>query len=136
VLPENERRTGPYYNPLMQTLEIKGTAETPDIMLNGQSGSFEISGRALTDDAGKFFKPVLQWINEYTSAPQSSTHLTVKLEYLNNSSSKAILDILTAMERLQGVKVLWYFREDDEDMEEAGEELAELVKVPFEFKAY
>jgi len=122
--------------PLMQTLEMKGTAETPDILFNGQTGSFEISGRALADDAGKFFKPVLEWLNEYAKAPQRATELSVKLEYLNHASSKSILDVLTIIEKLKDARVYWFFREDDEDMEEAGEELAELVKVPFEFKVY
>lgn len=120
----------------MQTLEMKGTAETPNILLNGQEGNLEFSGRALADDSGKFFKPVLEWTSEYTRAPRSSTRVSFKLDYLNNGASKAILDILTILEKVQGVKVYWYFKEDDEDMEEAGEELAELVKVPFEFIAY
>jgi hypothetical protein len=33
-------------------------------------------------------------------------------------------------------KVIWQFLEDDEDMEESGQELAELVSIPFEFQPY
>jgi hypothetical protein len=120
----------------MQNLEMKGTADTPDIALNAQTGTLEISGRALVEDARKFFKPVLDWVKEYAKSPAPVTQLNVKLEYLNTDSSKVILDILTALEQVEKSKVCWYFREDDEDMEETGEELAELVKVPFEFKTY
>jgi hypothetical protein len=120
----------------MQTLEIKGTSETPGILLDGQNGTFEISGRALVTDARSFFKPALEWLHEYANAPRPATRLTVKLEYLNNESSKVILDFLTILEKVNGSRVYWYFKEDDEDMEEAGEELAELVNVPFEFKTY
>jgi hypothetical protein len=62
------------------------------------------------------------------------TNFTFKFEYLNTESAKSILDIITLLESISGARVCWYFNEDDEDMEEIGEELAELVSVPFEFK--
>jgi hypothetical protein len=61
---------------------------------------------------------------------------TFKLEYFNTASSKLILDVLSALEEIEGVTIDWYFHEDDEDMEEAGEEFSELVEIPFEFKTY
>jgi len=121
---------------MIQKLEMKGTADTPDITLDGQNGNLEITGRALTDDARKSFKPVLDWLKEYAKSPQPNTQLSFKLEYLNTDSSKLILDILTILEQVPGAKVCWYFKDEDEDMEETGEELAELVKVPFEFRTY
>jgi hypothetical protein len=30
---------------------------------------------------------------------------------------------------IKGMKIIWYFHEDDEDMEEAGEEFSELVEI-------
>jgi hypothetical protein len=41
-----------------------------------------------------------------------------------------------ALEDIENAKVVWYFYEDDEDMEEAGEEFSELVDVEFELKSY
>jgi hypothetical protein len=46
------------------------------------------------------------------------------------------LDVLSALEEIKGIKVSWYFHDDDEDMEEAGQEFSELVEIPFEFKTY
>jgi hypothetical protein len=46
-----------------------------------------------------------------------------------------VQDILTALEKIKGVKVVWYFHDEDEDMEEMGIELAELVEIPFEHRA-
>ena len=115
---------------------MKGTSETPGVLLDGMNGTFEISGRALVTDARTFFKPAIEWLQEYSKAPRPITRLTIKLEYLNNESSKVILDILTVLEKINGASVHWYFKEDDEDMEEAGEELAELVNIPFEFRTY
>ena len=120
----------------MEILEMTGTAKTPALRFDPKSGNMEISGRALADDAARFFKPVSEWVSEYAKSPQRSTLLTFKLEYLNNASSKAILDILGGLEKIHGARVLWYFHDEDEDMEESGEELAELVKIPFEFRSY
>jgi SiaC family regulatory phosphoprotein len=40
------------------------------------------------------------------------------------------------LEGTPGVKVVWQFLEDDEDMEECGQELAQLTSLPFEFQPY
>lgn len=31
------------------------------------------------------------------------------------------------------IKIIWYYKEKDEDIREAGEEYAKLVNLPFEF---
>jgi SiaC family regulatory phosphoprotein len=120
----------------MEILNIEGAEDTPKIILNKQNGIFEISGRSLPEDSAEFYRPVLEWIAEYAKSPNPSTEFTLKLEYFNTASSKLILDVLSALEDIKGMKILWYFHEDDEDMEEAGEEFSELVEIPFEFKTY
>ena len=63
-----------------------------------------------------------------------------KFDYFNSASAKQILDILSIFEEVKNgggdVKIDWYFLEDDEDMEEAGEEYADIVEVPFEQVSY
>jgi hypothetical protein len=56
------------------------------------------------------------------------------LDYTNTSSSKLLLDVLQTLQSIKNTKVIWCFRDDDEDMEEAGHEFAEQVDIPFEFK--
>jgi hypothetical protein len=115
---------------------MEGTPRTPAVRLDPKEGRLEISGRSLVDDARGFFKPVVDWLSDYAKSPQPATHISFKLEYINNESSKVFLDILSLMATLPGARAHWYFHEDDEDMEETGEELAELVTIPFEFIAY
>ena len=79
---------------------------------------------------------MLDWIDAYAADPNGSTEFLFKLEYFNTASSKLILDVLSALEDIDGMTIHWYFHEDDEDMEEAGEEFSELVELPFEFKTY
>jgi hypothetical protein len=120
----------------MEILNLEGTEDTPKIILDKKNGIFEISGRSLPEDSAEFYRPVLEWIDDYGKDPNANTDFVFKLEYFNTASSKLILDVLSALEDIKSMKILWYFHEDDEDMEEAGQEFSELVEIPFEFKTY
>lgn len=119
----------------MEILNIEGAEDTPKIILDATNKIFEISGRSLPEDSAEFYKPVLGWIKEYTSAG-NAMNFVFKLEYFNTASSKLILDVLSALEEISGTTIQWYYHEDDEDMEEAGREFSELVDMPFEFSTY
>jgi len=120
----------------MEAFTIKGTYDCPEVTLDKENNLFEISGRSLPEDVVTFYEPIINWINEYREDPNPETIFDFKFIYFNTASSKVILDILTLLEEMieneQKVSVRWYFAEYDEDMEEAGEEYAEMVDVPFE----
>ena len=120
----------------MEALRIKGTEDSPQVILDRESNTLEISGRSLPEDVNTFYEPVLSWIEEYSRNPLPKTVFDFKLTYFNTASSKVILDILTQFEELieegHGVMVRWHYPSDDEDMMEAGEEYADMVEVPFE----
>lgn len=120
----------------MEIIHLEGSEDTPKIILDKGNGIFEISGRSLPEDSAEFYQPILDWIEEYGKSPNPKTNFVFKLEYFNTASSKLILDILNKLEEISGMAITWYFHEDDEDMEEAGEEFSELVDIPFEFKTY
>ena len=120
----------------MEIINLEGTEDTPKIILDKTNKIFEISGRSLPEDSAEFYQPVLDWLSEYANDPLPETIFVFKLEYFNTASSKLILDVLTALEEIENAKVHWYFFEEDEDMEEAGEEFSELVDVEFELKPY
>lgn len=124
------------YHPMIKPLTLTGTATTPAITLDAEKNIFEIAGRSVADNASEVYQPVLQWINQYARDPRSVTLVTIKLEYFNTASSKALLDTLSALSFIRHAKILWYHAEDDDDMKEAGEEFFELVNIPFEFKTY
>ncbi len=124
----------------MDPIRIKGTDDTPTVILDKENGIFEISGRSLPEDVAAFFDPILEWLDEYSKSPLSKTIFNFKLEYFNTASSKLLLDVLLKLEDLHDdghdVLVRWHFPDDDEDMEEAGEEYADIVEVPFEQVSY
>lgn len=120
----------------MEIINLEGTEDTPKIILDKTNKIFEISGRSLPEDSAEFYRPVLEWLAAYAENPLPKTIFDFKLEYFNTASSKLILDVLTALEDIENATIHWYFYEDDEDMEEAGEEFSELVDVDFELKPY
>ena len=124
----------------METLKIQGTEDSPQVMLDSGENIYELSGRSLPEDVNTFYEPILSWIEEYAKSPQENTIFNFKLTYFNTASSKVILDILSQFEEMieDGHKVLvrWHFPDEDEDMQEAGEEYAEMVDVPFEMVSY
>ncbi|HAF31152.1 MAG TPA: nuclear pore complex subunit [Bacteroidales bacterium] len=124
----------------MEVIKIKGTDDTPTIILDKDSGIFEISGRSLPEDVTTFYEPVLNWLDDYQEEANDQTVFSFKLVYFNTASSKLILDILMKLEEMhengKSVLIKWFFPEDDEDMEEAGEEYADIVDVPFEQVSY
>jgi len=120
----------------MEVIKIMGTDDTPNVILDAANNNFEIAGRSLPEDVAAFYKPILEWIDNYTQSPNPKTIFCFKLIYFNTASSKMLLDILMKLEDLQSngkeVLVNWYYPDDDEDMKEAGEEYADIVDVPFE----
>lgn len=120
----------------MQVLQLAGTEQTPTVILNKEKGQFEFAGRSLTDKANDFYKPVIQWITEYSEDPNSKTEVVFKMEYMNTSSSKALFDFFAILQTIEGARIVWCFQDEDEDMEETGEEFSSLVKIPFEMRAY
>ena len=124
----------------MEVIKIKGTDDTPNIILDKENDVFEISGRSLPEDVTTFYEPILNWLDDYAEEANEKTVFSFKLVYFNTASSKLLLDILMKLEDMHesGKEILikWYFPDDDEDMEEAGEEYADIVDIPFEQVSY
>lgn len=119
----------------MENLHLEGSAKTPSIHFDAASGSLELKGRSIPENSVEFYKPLNDWIDSYGKAPVSATTVDVKLEYFNTSSSKCILDLFKKLESISGdktkVTVNWYFEEDDEDMEEAGQDYQAIIGLDF-----
>lgn len=120
----------------MKNLEILSSETTPLVNFNIEKGQFIIEGRSLMEDADTFYKPVQDWFIEYRKNPNPKTELNIRLEYLNTNTSRQFLDLFKLLEGMPNSKIIWQFSDEEEDTEEMGQELAELVTVPFEFKTY
>ena len=124
----------------MEVLSIKGTSETPEVLMDPQSGTFKILGRSLPEDVKDFYSPLIKWLEAYAATPNSKTVLVVKMDYFNTASSKMLLEIFEILKDIHDkgndVCIEWNYLEDDEDMEDAGQDYSEIVEVPFKFVSY
>ena len=119
----------------MNDFYLEATPKTPRLHFERETGEFEISGRSIPENSIEFYKPVINWLDNYIESPHTETLLVIKLEYFNTSSSKCLVEILRRLERLNHshkVEVKWCYEEEDEDMQESGEDFKEIIKLPIE----
>ncbi|NQU81544.1 MAG: DUF1987 domain-containing protein [Bacteroidetes bacterium] len=119
----------------MEPISFEGTPKTPTINFNADAGIVEIKGRSIPENSIEFYKPLVDWLEEYKENAQPMTKVIIQLEYFNTSSSKCILDVFKKLEAVHKAKnpveIHWYYEEDDEDMLEAGEDYESIIRVPF-----
>jgi len=110
---------------------------TPYVLLDANKGIIEISGRSFPEDANRFYKPILRWIEEYLTTPNANTQVNLKFSYFNTASSKKILELIKMISVLKktGNKLVinWYYEEGEEDMLNAGNDFSSVVEFPFKF---
>lgn len=111
----------------MESIKIEGSPKTPTVHFNADSGQLEIKGRSIPENSIEFYKPLVDWLDQYASSAKSQTVVNIQLEYFNTSSSKCILDVFKKLEAIHNGKsseitINWHYEEDDEDMLEAGED--------------
>ncbi len=117
----------------MEDLKHEGSAKTPVVEFSS-NGELFLKGRSIPENSIEFYKPLIEWLESYSESPNSTTVLSVQLEYFNTSSSKCILDVFKKLESISGseITVKWHYEEDDEDMLEAGEDYEAIIDLPFE----
>ncbi|MDP4226386.1 MAG: DUF1987 domain-containing protein [Bacteroidota bacterium] len=119
----------------MESLFVEGTQKTPTVNFDASKGIIEIKGRSIPENSIEFYKPLVDWLENYAQNAQGSTVVNIQLEYFNTSSSKCILDVFKKLEAIyknnHPVNINWYYEEDDEDMLEAGEDYESIIHVPF-----
>ena len=119
----------------MEPISIEGTPKTPSVKFESEKGALEIKGRSIPENSIEFYKPLVEWLEEYSNSAMELTQVNVQLEYFNTSSSKCILDVFKKLEAIHKGKneviINWYYEEDDEDMLEAGEDYESIIRVPF-----
>ena len=117
----------------MNSLVIQKTDSTPEILFL-KKGELKISGRSLPEDVHKFYDPLIDWVKKLDTV---KVKVDLKLEYLNTSSTKKILNLLIALDEnsnINEIEVDWYYEFDDLEMEDLGGIYEdELKRIKFHF---
>ena len=124
----------------MDVIILKETYDTPKVILDKDNGVFEISGRSYPEDTAEFYIPILDWIAKYVADANKSTKFVFKMDYFNSSSYKPFLDILVKLSKLNAAggnaQIMWFYKEGDWNVKEAGEEFSEIVDIPFTYETF
>jgi hypothetical protein len=123
----------------MHIIKYKADGLKPGITLDRMAGKFEISGKSCPENVVEFYQPILDWIDKYSENPLDETIFEFKLQYYNTASSKVLFVLMQKLETIVSnghqVKIKWYYPEDDEALQEAGEEYDDLIEVDFDLIA-
>lgn len=118
----------------MEKLIIEASQDTPYIIFNTKEGILEISGKSYPDNVISFYEPLFAMIYGYIDNPKPYTKITLKLDYFNTASAKIIFDILSEFKKIHAnenvVDVFWCYKDDDDEMKEAGEAYKKIIELP------
>jgi len=119
----------------MENIKIEGTNKTPSVEFDQEKGELTVRGRSIPENSIDFYKPLIDWIDQYALQPANQTVVHMRLEYFNTSSSKCIFDVFKKLESIKksgkDISVKWHYEEDDEDMLEAGEDYDAIIDLDF-----
>jgi hypothetical protein len=120
----------------MDNIYVEKSKKTPLIHINLKENKFLIKGPSFSENIVDIYNPIIDWID--TNIPNLDTELVCELYFtvLNSASHKKIFQILIRLNSYldagKKIKVQWFYDEDDEDIMEMGEDLTELINIPFE----
>ena len=114
----------------MENLNIDETKYTPLINLDAQKGVFELVGKSYPENTFEFYKPMMDWTEEYFNGnEQEKTIANLEIIYFNSSSSKLFFDFFDLLEEAQNngkaIEVNWIYDGENESALEAGEDFKE-----------
>lgn len=127
----------------MEKLIIDPTVFTPKVLLDHEERFLEIGGESRPQDVREFYGSIFEWMDEFSEKLLNSDDnskpviISFNFNYFNSGSAKCILDICKILSRLRcreiDASARWYYVRGDDDMLEAGKEIARIVNLPFQF---
>lgn len=126
----------------MEKLIISPTVFTPRVILDHEEYFLEIAGESRPQDVLEFWGQILSWMNDFSDMVSSGKRkdpvvFNFNFNYFNSASAKCVLDICKILARLRSkeidASVKWYYAKNDADILEAGVEMSQIVRIPFEY---
>jgi hypothetical protein len=119
-----------------ERLEIKKTHSTPHVKFE-VDGNLYLKGRIMTDNAGHFFRPIIEWVEKLEC---KKVTLDIDIEYLNTSASNQMYLMLHSLSKnclVEEIEAMWHYEEDDDDHLETGQVYEEkLSRINFRYLKY
>ncbi|MBA7521283.1 hypothetical protein ES705_13388 [subsurface metagenome] len=111
---------------------------SPTVTIKERLKKVEISGRSRMADPSEFYEELQRKLISCYYSFNNTLILDFNFEYINTGSSKWLYHILIHLQSLakQGglLEINWYYEEDDEVIQEAGEVFESVLTIPFHMK--
>jgi len=125
----------------MQHIEIEPTYKSPRVIFNPKEAKFMIAGKSVLENVQEFYSPLLNWMDEFLEKSMiKDVEFTFDIEYYNLASTKRFLFFLFKLKDVEKkggqLRVNWLYREKDQDILEMGQDLSQMLSIPFNFKGY
>jgi hypothetical protein len=117
----------------MEIFKLERTSRTPFVLMDSAKGLIEIKGISIPNNSYDFFMPLFERIDSYVAAPAGKTVVNLELEYLNTSTSKALLEMFKKLAVIANIEFNWHYDGDDEEMLEFGRNYESLLDCSFNF---
>lgn len=122
----------------MKRLEIPASNNTPHIILDVETNTFLIEGKSFPEDSKEFYRPVIEWMDEFKASNPEKIKVSFNLFYLSSSSIISVKQFLMKIVDLNAsgvpATIEWSYDEDDDDIKKTGEDYQKLTKLNFEYK--
>lgn len=125
----------------MQNIEIEPTYKSPRVVFDPEHGKFKIEGKSILVNVEEFYQPLLDWMDNFIENPTTEeVEFTFDVEYYNLASTKRFLFFLFKLKELKNkdvnIKVNWLYVDQDKYVKETGEDLSQMLGIPFNFVGY
>jgi hypothetical protein len=127
----------------MEKKILQATSNTPEVVLDPENNVFKISGESKPEDIPAFYIPILHWLDDFREhlnkhqVRDTPYDFNFSFAYFNSLSAKFILDICKNLSKLRSegnnINVKWHYERDDIDMQEVGQQMSRISKLPFEY---
>lgn len=130
----------------MDAFILEASDFSPKVVLDPNNNKFELMGESRPENAGKFYEPIVKWLEQYKEVlfwqkdkygKSNKVTFVIMLDYFNSTSAKHLLDILKQIDNYHNAgfesMIMWHYFMEDEDMRDSGEEFSKLINAPIEF---
>lgn len=117
-------------------LNIAPTRTTPGVDFDLSKANLALYGCSTPENAGAFYGPMLQWLEDHLPAASGPLTFDVRLTFFNSSSLKGLFKVMEQVQvaRTAGtaIDVRWYAEADDDVVVDTVAMLRDVLGLPIE----
>lgn len=124
----------------METMLNTGKLESPEVTYSKIKNCVFIIGNSFMERPQPFYKSIctdiIELVHKELQNTEKNINIVFYLEYFNTASSLSILEFLQRLENAfldSGRVNIFWFEEDDEQVEVIEPEFASMINIPFKF---